>query len=73
MKNLLNLDGVKALSKMEQKNVFGGLTYLMRDDGSCTTTLNCNNGSITCTSEVGNCSHGVYSISCDGIMYTCTV
>jgi len=38
MKNLLNLEGVKALSKMEQKSINGGEML----DQSC--TVMCNNG-----------------------------
>ena len=33
MKNLLNLEGVKALSKMEQKSIFGGLHDFMEEGG----------------------------------------
>jgi len=40
MKYLLNLKGVKALSKMEQKSINGGE---MSEGGSCTVT--CNSGS----------------------------
>lgn len=49
MKNLLNLDGVKALSKMEQKNVFGGLHNFELEGGS---SQRCDNGSACPDGEI---------------------
>jgi hypothetical protein len=40
MKKLMNLEGVKALSKMEQKNINGGY------DGWCSDNCNCSSGTV---------------------------
>lgn len=33
---------------------------------SCTVTLNCSNGSVSCTSNKNDCKRGNYYVECDG-------
>jgi len=50
MKKLLKLDGVKALSKMEQKSVFGGYApKYCEDDDECEYDEICNSRNNQCT------------------------
>ncbi len=37
----------------------------------CTVTVNCTNGSISCTSNAGRCELGTTWVKCDGITYSC--
>ncbi len=56
------------LERKQLKSVFGGSGGY---DGSCTATLTCNTGSISCTSPTGDCKRGWGDITCDGITYEC--
>ncbi len=62
MKNLLNLDGVKALSKMEQKLVTGGLHELTHEGQ---VVMTCGNGTVV-TVENGSCSEWSMHYHCQG-------
>ncbi len=69
----LELTDQEMLQKKQLKSVcggYGGGAYY-NGDGSCTATLDCATGSISCTSDTGDCKRGWGEITCDGISYTC--
>ena len=67
MKKLLKLDGVKALSKMEQKSVFGGETEFAEDGwcSGCGTGDYCLPSGCACLHDndcmMGDCQGSIYS------------
>jgi len=60
------------LNRDQLQNVFGGNRLSAEiSEGSCTATLTCNTGSISCTSDSGDCDRGWGEITCDGQSYEC--
>ncbi len=55
---------VNLLSRAEMKKVIGG-SEPIGGVGSCSVTVTCNNGSITCSSTAGKCWKGTVSVQCD--------
>ena len=70
MKNF-NLSKDEMLNREQLQNVFGGIEEAIIADGSCTATLTCNTGSISCSSDSGDCERGWGDITCDGQTYEC--
>ena len=61
--SLANLEG--KLSRKEMKEIMAGSGGY----GSCTVTVNCSNGSVSCTGST--CTHGNGWVSCDGTKTSC--
>ncbi len=73
LKNL-KLSSSDLLQREQLKSVFGGYIPPSRGGGnygSCTVTLDCYSGTVSCTSQTGDCKRGWGDITCDGITYTC--
>jgi len=78
----LELGAEELLQREQLKNIIGGSGG--SGDGSCSVSVNCYktiwqngqwvsvaNGSISCSSSTGSCTHSDNSVSCDGTNYNC--
>ncbi|MBU3856545.1 TIGR04149 family rSAM-modified RiPP [Bacteroides gallinaceum] len=72
----LKLKNASVLSEKEMKGIFGG-----SGDVSCTVSLNCAGGSVSCTSSIGDCERISQNISgfnivteirCEDKVYSCS-